>query len=139
MSPDLCLILLCLIPGKFWLHQALSCLSSALEHIGSHLVFLRPDEEREGIGSSLLALRSLVRETGAQTVLASALYEPWLRERDQVVVSALQKDRVELNMVHSYCLRDPYTVTTEGVGLRGMVILLLQLLLLLLTFNMTQQ
>ncbi|XP_071199544.1 deoxyribodipyrimidine photo-lyase [Salvelinus alpinus] len=104
---------------KFWLHQALSCLSSALEHIGSHLVFLRTDEEREGIGSSLLALRSLVRETGAQTVLASALYEPWLRERDQVVVSALQKDRVEVNMVHSYCLRDPYTVTTEGVGLRG--------------------
>uniref|UniRef100_A0A8C8HTH6 Photolyase/cryptochrome alpha/beta domain-containing protein n=1 Tax=Oncorhynchus tshawytscha TaxID=74940 RepID=A0A8C8HTH6_ONCTS len=104
---------------KFWLHQALSCLSSALEHIGSHLVFLQPDEDREGIGSSLLALRSLVRETGAQTVLASALYEPWLRERDQVVVSALQKDRVEVNMVHSYCLRDPYTVTTEGVGLRG--------------------
>lgn len=80
-----------------------------------------------------------MRETGAQTVLASALYEPWLRERDQVVVSALQKDRVEVNMVHSYCLRDPYTVTTEGVGLRGMVILQLQPLLLLLTFNMTQQ
>ncbi|XP_049429831.1 deoxyribodipyrimidine photo-lyase [Epinephelus fuscoguttatus] len=98
---------------KYWLHQALSCFSSSLEHIGSHLVFLNAN------GSSLRTLRELVKETGARTVLANSLYEPWLKERDDAVVSALHKDGVECRMLHSYCLRDPYSVSTEGVGLRG--------------------
>ena len=51
--------------------------------------------------------------------MASALYEPWLKERDEEVVSALSKEEVECRMVHSYCLREPYSVSTQGVGLRG--------------------
>lgn len=98
---------------KYWLHQALSCFSSSLESIGSHLVFLKAN------GCSLRTLKALVKETGARTVLATALYEPWLKDRDDVVVSALQKNGVECRMIHSYCLRDPYSVSTEGVGLRG--------------------
>ncbi|XP_051238479.1 deoxyribodipyrimidine photo-lyase [Dicentrarchus labrax] len=104
---------------KYWLHQALSCFCSSLERIGSHLVFLKASGEGKEVGSSLRTLKQLVKETGARTVLANALYEPWLKERDDVVVSALQKDGVECRMVHSYCLRDPYSVTTDGVGLRG--------------------
>lgn len=99
--------------GKYWLHQALSCFSASLERIGSHLVFL------EANTSSLHTLKELVKETGARTVLANALYEPWLKERDDAVVSALQKDGVVCKTFHSYCLRDPYSVSTEGVGLRG--------------------
>ncbi|XP_075945864.1 deoxyribodipyrimidine photo-lyase [Anarhichas minor] len=98
---------------KYWLHQALSCFSSSLESIGSHLVFFGAN------GSSLRTLKELVKETGARTVVANAVYEPWLKERDDVVVSALQKDGVDCRMFHSYCLRDPYSVSTEGVGLRG--------------------
>lgn len=108
-----------LIAGKYWLHQALSCFCSSLERIGSHLVFLKSKAEGSEVGSSLGTLRELVKETGARTVLANALYEPWLKERDEVVVSALQKDGIECKMFHSYCLRDPYSVSTEGVGLRG--------------------
>ncbi|XP_068579373.1 deoxyribodipyrimidine photo-lyase [Cebidichthys violaceus] len=98
---------------KYWLHQALSCFSSSLEHIGSHLVFFKAN------GSSLHTLKELVKETRARTVVANAVYEPWLKERDDVVVSALQKDGIDCRMFHSYCLRDPYSVSTEGVGLRG--------------------
>uniref|UniRef100_A0A3Q1F092 Si:ch1073-390k14.1 n=1 Tax=Acanthochromis polyacanthus TaxID=80966 RepID=A0A3Q1F092_9TELE len=104
---------------KYWLHQALSCFSSSLERIGSHLVFLKANKEGNEVGSSLQMLKELVKETGARTVLANALYEPWLKERDDAVVSALQKEGVECRMFHSYCLRDPYSVSTEGVGLRG--------------------
>ncbi|CAJ1056766.1 deoxyribodipyrimidine photo-lyase [Xyrichtys novacula] len=104
---------------KYWLHQALSCFSSSLERIGSHLVFLKAKREGDKVGSSLQSLKELVKETGARTVLANALYEPWLKERDDHVASALQKDGVEFRMFHSYCLRDPYSVSTEGVGLRG--------------------
>nr|XP_019934037.1 PREDICTED: uncharacterized protein LOC109623993 [Paralichthys olivaceus] len=104
---------------KYWLHQALSCFSSSLERIGSHLVFLKANGVGNGVGSSLRTLKELVKETGARAVLANALYEPWLKERDDVVVSALQKVGVQCRMFHSYCLRDPYSVSTEGVGLRG--------------------
>ncbi|XP_019743950.1 uncharacterized protein LOC109526834 [Hippocampus comes] len=99
---------------KYWLHQALSSFRSSLERIGSHLVFLEVNGS-----STLRTLKELVRETGARTVLANALYEPWLKERDDEVVSRLQKDGVRCKMFHSYCTRDPYSVSTEGVGLRG--------------------
>ncbi|XP_027128392.1 uncharacterized protein si:ch1073-390k14.1 [Larimichthys crocea] len=104
---------------KYWLHQALSCFCSSLERIGSHLVFLKANHEGNKVGSSLSTLKELIKETGARTVLANALYEPWLKERDDAVVSSLQKDGVEFRMFHSYCLRDPYSISTEGVGLRG--------------------
>ncbi|XP_072241817.1 deoxyribodipyrimidine photo-lyase [Leuresthes tenuis] len=104
---------------KYWLHQALSSFCVSLERIGSHLIFLEANAQGNKVGSSLLLLKQLVKETGAGTVLANALYEPWLKERDDVVVSALQKEGVECRIFHSYCLRDPYSVSTEGVGLRG--------------------
>uniref|UniRef100_A0A8C9XAC3 Si:ch1073-390k14.1 n=1 Tax=Sander lucioperca TaxID=283035 RepID=A0A8C9XAC3_SANLU len=96
--------------SNYW--QSLSK-HNAASLIGSHLVFLKAN------GSSLRTLKELVKETGARTVLATALYEPWLKDMDDVVVSALQKHGVECRMIHSYCLRDPYSVSTEGVGLRG--------------------
>ncbi|XP_040894004.1 deoxyribodipyrimidine photo-lyase [Toxotes jaculatrix] len=104
---------------KYWLHQALSSFCSSLESIGSHLVFLKANGEGNRMESSLQTLKELIKETGARTVLANALYEPWLKERDDMVVSALKRDGVEFRMHHSYCLRDPYSVSTEGVGLRG--------------------
>lgn len=42
-----------------------------------------------------------------------------LKERDNAVTEALWKSGVECKMFHSYCLRDPYSVRTEGVGIRG--------------------
>lgn len=101
---------------KFWLHQALSCLRSSLERIGSSIVFLRAEGPS---GSSLKTLKRLIQETGARTVAANALYEPWLKSRDDTVLSALHKEGVDVRMYHSYCLREPYSVSTVGVGLRG--------------------
>lgn len=108
-----------LLAGKYWLHQALSCLCASLERNGSHLVFLRSAEAGGEGGSSLQTLKELVKETGARTVMANALYEPWLKDRDHAAAAALRKSGVECKMFHSYCLRDPYSVRTEGVGLRG--------------------
>ncbi|XP_077600778.1 deoxyribodipyrimidine photo-lyase-like isoform X1 [Stigmatopora nigra] len=101
---------------KYWLHQALSSFRSSLERIGSHLVFLEANLVKS---TTLLILKALLKETGARTVLANALYEPWLKERDDEVMSKLQKDGIQCKMFHSYCTTDPYSVTTEGVGLRG--------------------
>ncbi|MEQ2200975.1 hypothetical protein XENOCAPTIV_005702, partial [Xenoophorus captivus] len=101
---------------------ALSCFCASLERIGSHLVFLKASGEGNEVGSSLQTLKVLAKETGAQTVMANALYEPWLKERDDVVFSSLQKEGFECQMFHSYCLRNPFSVSTEGVGLRGVVL-----------------
>nr|XP_061826430.1 deoxyribodipyrimidine photo-lyase-like [Nerophis lumbriciformis] len=104
---------------KYWLHQALASFCSSLERIGSRLIFREANRAGCHVGSTLHTLKELVKETGARTVLANGLYEPWLKERDDVVVSALQKEGVDCTMFHSYCIRDPYSVSTEGVGLRG--------------------
>lgn len=98
---------------KYWLHQALVSLNLSLEQLGSHLVTLKAEP------SSLTALQGLIAETGAASVVATALYEPWLKERDDSVWETLEKQGVNCHIYHSYCLRDPDTVTTRGVGLRG--------------------
>ncbi|KAK2894463.1 hypothetical protein Q8A67_011692 [Cirrhinus molitorella] len=99
--------------SKYWLHQALVSLNRSLEQRGSHLVTLKAE------ASSLTALQGLIAETGAASVVATALYEPWLKERDESVWETLEKGGVRCQIYHSYCLRDPYTVSTKGVGLRG--------------------
>ncbi|CAL8296674.1 unnamed protein product [Boreogadus saida] len=101
---------------RYWLHQALACLQGALQRLGTHLVLLKADPG----SSSLGALLGLAEETGARAVHATALYEPWLRERDQRVEAGLRRAGVAWRTVHSYCLREPYSVSTRGVGLRGL-------------------
>uniref|UniRef100_A0A673G4P3 Deoxyribodipyrimidine photo-lyase-like n=1 Tax=Sinocyclocheilus rhinocerous TaxID=307959 RepID=A0A673G4P3_9TELE len=99
--------------SKYWLHQALVSLNRSLEQRRSHLVTLKAE------ASSLTALQGLIAATGAASVVATALYEPWLKERDDSVWEKLEKQGVKCHIYHSYCLRDPYTVSTRGVGLRG--------------------
>lgn len=98
---------------KVWLHHALFQLNRSLvQMFGSHIVFrVNP--------SCVEELVSLVRETGADTVMVNALYEPWLKERDDLISEVLKKQKVTFMRCHSYCLYEPYSVSTEGVGLRG--------------------
>ncbi|KAM3920599.1 deoxyribodipyrimidine photo-lyase-like [Leptodactylus fuscus] len=98
---------------KFWLHHALFQLNQSLIHtFGSHIVFrVNPSCADE--------LVSLVRETGADTVIVNAVYEPWLKERDDLISEILKRQKVTFKSCHSYCLYEPYSVSTEGVGLRG--------------------
>ncbi|KAM9302055.1 deoxyribodipyrimidine photo-lyase-like [Gastrophryne carolinensis] len=98
---------------KFWLHQALFHLNQQLaQKHGSHVIFRIND-------SCADELVRLVRETGAGTVLVNAVYEPWLKERDDLISRALERQGVVFRKYHSYCLYEPYSVSTEGVGLRG--------------------
>ncbi|XP_056382165.1 deoxyribodipyrimidine photo-lyase-like [Hyla sarda] len=98
---------------KFWLHHALFQLNqSLLQKFGSHIVFRMNSSCAE-------ELVSVVRETGADTVIVNALYEPWLKERDDLLSKILKKQKVTFKRCHSYCLHEPYSVSTEGVGLRG--------------------
>ncbi|KAG9336928.1 hypothetical protein JZ751_030041 [Albula glossodonta] len=99
--------------SKYWLHHSLLCLNQSLEKLGSHLVTVKVER------SSLESLQSLAAETGAGTVLATALYEPWLKQRDELVFSSLERQGIKCQLYHSYSLRHPSSISTEGVGLRG--------------------
>ncbi|KAL4593643.1 hypothetical protein GN956_G26427 [Arapaima gigas] len=105
--------------SKYWLHHALLSLNQSLGNLGSHLGPVKVET------SSLQALQNLVSETGAGAVVATALYEPWLSERDESVLWALEHQELKCSLCHSYCLRDPHLVNTKGVGLRGETPLLL--------------
>lgn len=99
--------------SKYWLHHALFNLNLSLEQsYGSHMVFREND-------SCVDELVRLVQETGAGTVLVNAVYEPWLKDRDDLLSETLKKHGVTFTRYHSYCLYEPYSVSTEGVGLRG--------------------
>ncbi|XP_072278936.1 deoxyribodipyrimidine photo-lyase-like [Pyxicephalus adspersus] len=98
---------------KYWLHHALSQLNLSLaQNYGSRLVFRVND-------SCADELVHLVKETGAGTVLVNAVYEPWLKDRDDLISQTLKRQGVTFTKYHSYCLYEPYSVSTEGVGLRG--------------------
>ncbi|XP_063801842.1 deoxyribodipyrimidine photo-lyase-like [Pseudophryne corroboree] len=98
---------------KYWLHQALFQLNQSLMQMyGSHLIFRVNHTCAE-------ELVSLVEETGADTVFVNAVYEPWLKERDDFISETLKRRGVMFKKSHSYCLYEPYSVSTEGVGLRG--------------------
>ncbi|KAM5138545.1 deoxyribodipyrimidine photo-lyase-like [Mantella aurantiaca] len=98
---------------KYWLHHALSQLNLSLaQRYGSHIVFRASD-------SCTDELVRLVQETGAGTVIVNAVYEPWLKDRDDLISETLQRQGVGFTKYHSYCLYEPYSVSTEGVGLRG--------------------
>ncbi|CAH2324541.1 Hypothetical predicted protein [Pelobates cultripes] len=98
---------------KYWLHHALLLLDETLKNrFGSQLI-CRVTE------SCVHELATLVKETGAATVIVNSVYEPWLKERDDHIEESLKKQRVVFKKCHSYCLYEPYSVSTEGVGLRG--------------------
>uniref|UniRef100_A0A8C5MZZ1 Photolyase/cryptochrome alpha/beta domain-containing protein n=1 Tax=Leptobrachium leishanense TaxID=445787 RepID=A0A8C5MZZ1_9ANUR len=98
---------------RYWLHHALLQLNNSLKDKYSSQLIFRVSE------SCAHELMTLVKETGAETVIVNSVYEPWLKERDDLVSEALQKRGVTLTKCHSYCLHEPYSVRSEGVGLQG--------------------
>ena len=61
-----------------------------------------------------------MRETGARNVVITALYEPYLVQRDEIIIKNLEKLNVQCHQYHSYLLHRPDQVLVNGVGFRGM-------------------
>ena len=80
-----------------------------LESLGSRLIFRR--------GRALDALRDLIAETGATTVIWSRAYDPDQIGRDTAVKSGLKDDGVEATSVPGHVLFEPWTVETKTGGM----------------------
>ncbi len=87
------------VASRWWLHQSLQSLDADLRRRGSRLI-LRG-------GPSLDALRSLVRECGADSVFWNRRYEPALRRRDAAVQQALLSDGIRVETFNSALLVEP--------------------------------
>lgn len=85
--------------SRWWLHQSLKDLASALSQHGSRLIIRR--------GPSLSTLRDLIRETGAQDVYWNRRYEPDTAERDRRVENALRADGVRTEAFNGSLLFEP--------------------------------
>ena len=100
---------------KVWLRRALIELNKCLiDRYGSRLVLRRCHQTTEK------ELTELIRETGAKTVVWTALYEPWIKERDDKIQYRLNGMGIEVYVEHSYLLHRPDEVvvrnTTKGIG-----------------------
>jgi deoxyribodipyrimidine photo-lyase len=85
--------------SRWWLHQSLKSLDADLRRLGTRLILRR--------GSSLDALRSLVRECGADSLFWNCRYEPSLRERDALVQQALLSDGLCVETFNAALLFEP--------------------------------
>ena len=93
---------------KWRLGLGVAKLAQALEEKGSRLILRR--------GRALDVLRALVKETGADAVYWSRLYDPAAKERDTGVKSALKEDGIDAQSFTGHLLFEPWTVETKTGG-----------------------
>jgi len=90
--------------SRVWLRRSLLSLDASLRERGSRLVVRR--------GASLPTLNALVRETGAEAVFWSRLYEPASIRRDAEVKRSLREAGLRADSVNAALLVEPWTIAT---------------------------
>ena len=98
--------------SRWWLHHALTDLDDRLRALRSHLTV------REG--KPLAELRTLIRETGASTVVWNRRYEPAGMTCDDLVMTTLRKEGITVEQYGDNVLFEPESVQT-GSGTRYQV------------------
>lgn len=92
--------------SRWWLYHSLASLAHDLERLGSRLIL------RRGIAADVIA--GLAHETGARAVHCLRHYEPWWRNAEKALKSALP-DGCTLERHHGNYLMPPGSVT-NGSG-----------------------
>ena len=90
---------------KWWLHHSLQALTEELEHHNSYLVIR--------FGSSLAQLQSIIKETGADTVLFNKRYEPEAREVEEQISAKLSKAGITVRSFNGSLLREPGVIRNK--------------------------
>jgi deoxyribodipyrimidine photo-lyase len=92
--------------SRWWLHQSLAALDTALGRLGSRLVIRR--------GPTAQALQSLIRETGADAVFWNRRYEPAVLARDARIDKLLRTGGVEVQTFNAALLREPWEIANRS-------------------------
>ncbi|WP_306016340.1 deoxyribodipyrimidine photo-lyase [Oceanicaulis sp. MMSF_3324] len=91
--------------SRWWLHHSLNSLSEDLQEINGHLIFMQ--------GAAQAQLETLIQETGAQAVYWNRLYEPWARDRDERIKSALKDDGLKTRSFNGSLIVEPWDIATK--------------------------
>ena len=94
--------------SRWWLHHSLAALQKDLEACGQRLIVRQ--------GPSHAALRALIAETAASTVVWNRLYEPATIARDKGVKAALRGDGITAESCNGTLLFEPWTIQTDQGG-----------------------
>ena len=94
--------------SRWWLHHSLTELETELRKLGSRLILRR--------GPTLTAIRSLVRETGATSIVWNRRYEPAVRARDAQIQQELQADGLQVETFNSALLFELAEIQTGSGG-----------------------
>jgi len=89
--------------SRWWLHHSLAALDKSLK---GHLVLRR--------GNAASIIKTLVKESGADTVLWNRCYEPFAVERDKALKSDLAKQSVTVESFNGALLHEPWEIKTGG-------------------------
>ncbi len=90
----------------WWLHHSLIALERSLHGAGLRLVVRR--------GPSEAALRTLIKETGATSVLWNRRYEPAAIARDASIKHRLRADGIDADSGNALLLFEPWTIRTRS-------------------------
>jgi deoxyribodipyrimidine photo-lyase len=93
--------------SRWWLHESLGRLDSALRECGVALVIRRVDD-------SLAALRELIAQTGARAVYWNRRYEPAVIARDRIIKERLRASGIEAHSFGAALLAEPWDVRNQG-------------------------
>jgi len=93
---------------KMRLGLSVQDLGNSIADKGSRLILRR--------GEAVKVLRDLVKETGADTVYWSRLYDPESKARDTALKSALKDDGIAAESFKGHVLFEPWTVETKTGG-----------------------
>jgi deoxyribodipyrimidine photo-lyase len=94
---------------KWRLGLGVGKLAETLECLGSRLILRRSE-------NALDALLELVKETGAEAVYWSRLYDPETVERDKAIKSSLGDAGLEARSFGGHLMFEPWTVETKSGG-----------------------
>ena len=89
---------------RWWLHHALAALQASLRARGLELLLLQ--------GNAVTLLADLAARTGARTIHAARLYEPWARARDASLAAALATTGRSLTLHSGALLHEPHRIRT---------------------------
>ena len=92
--------------SRWWLHESLKSLEAELRAAGSRLILRR--------GPSLVTLKRLIEETGAEAVFWNRRYEPALIQRDRVVKETLRSSGVGAESFNGALLHEPWTIQNQS-------------------------
>ena len=91
---------------RWWLHQSLKSLDTALRKKGSRLILRH--------GKTLPVIQSLLKETGAKRIVWNRHYEPAIVERDTRTKKVLREQGVAVESFSGHLLCEPSLIRTQA-------------------------